>query len=235
MLKRIAELLLCNVPQRAVERCLTYPIFSNSFSSVMSKKRCEGREELWRELFTGFEDQPVCILEFGVWRGESLRTLVHLNTHPDSMFFGFDSFEGLPEDWTSTFQKGHFSTGGVPPNIGDPRVKFVVGWFNRSLPRFIESNCDLVESVESGDRQLFVHFDADLFSSTLYLLTALSIYFAEYHFVFDEFLGDECRALGYAAKACGLDVRFRAYTGKNRNFPSRVAGKISRACAGESH
>ena len=36
-------------------------------------------------------------LEFGVWRGESLELWSHINTNPASRFYGFDSFEGLPE------------------------------------------------------------------------------------------------------------------------------------------
>ena len=34
------------------------------------------------------------------------------NSHSDSRFVGFDSFEGLPEDWNSENPKGHFTTQG---------------------------------------------------------------------------------------------------------------------------
>ena len=41
-------------------------------------------------------------LEFGVFSG---RTINHLSSeYPDLKFYGFDSFEGLPESWRSNFE-----------------------------------------------------------------------------------------------------------------------------------
>src|SRR5690606_10169128 len=53
---------------------------------------------------------PVLYLEFGVHRGESIRRWAELLPGTGCRFIGFDSFEGLPEDWTALDRKGTFST-----------------------------------------------------------------------------------------------------------------------------
>jgi len=58
-----------------------------------------GREELWTRTLEQVPAQDLLLLEFGVWQGESTRFFAGLNRSPSSRFYGFDSFEGLPEDW----------------------------------------------------------------------------------------------------------------------------------------
>jgi len=131
---------------------------------------------------TFFNDgnSPVDYLEFGVFRGDSLRSWCKLNASPESRLFGFDSFEGLPEDWTTERPRSSFTTSGKTPDIGDPRVHFVVGWFQHSLPGFLNS-------YEPKNR-LLVHIDSDLYSSSLYCLTSLDHRMPAGTFViFDEF------------------------------------------------
>src|SRR5258708_5451681 len=66
------------------------------------------------------------ILEFGVERGDSLR---HLSRRTDRTVHGFDSFQGLPEDWHGTFEKrGKFSTAGRLPAGAR-------GWVRARAPR----------------------------------------------------------------------------------------------------
>jgi hypothetical protein len=62
-------------------------------------------------------DQEVLYLEFGVWKGDATRRWSQLLKNKNSRLHGFDSFEGLPEDWNDDMKSGHFSTSGVPPDI----------------------------------------------------------------------------------------------------------------------
>lgn len=122
---------------------------------------------------------PLDYLEFGVWWGKSLKHWTSLNTDPGSRFFGFDTFEGLPENWAST-PKGTFSTRGQPPSLQDHRVRFVVGLFQNTLYPFLAD-------YQRLDRAVF-HIDCDLYSSTLFCLAAMDRYLRPGDvLIFDEF------------------------------------------------
>jgi len=125
-----------------------------------------GRRQLHEHVMNLFAGQQITYLEFGVHKGESLRWWVEGNAHPRSRFVGFDSFAGLPETWRKGFPKGHFSTGGVPPEIDDSRCEFKVGWFQSTLPRLLREG-DITTPIVA-------HLDGDLYSSTLFVLFALA-------------------------------------------------------------
>jgi hypothetical protein len=101
-------------------------------------------------------------LEFGVYTGNSATG----RRHSRSRFFGFDSFEGLPENWTRNWPKGNFSTDGTIPQIDDERIGFVKGWFQNTLPIFLKGFVPR--------SRLVVHSDNDLYSSTLFTLATLN-------------------------------------------------------------
>jgi len=112
------------------------------------------------------EHQPIDYIEFGVYQGTSLFKWAEVNTHAESRFYGFDTFEGLPETWDrirDPFAKGHFDTGGQVPDTDDGRVRFVKGLFQETLPGFLQEF--------EARSQIVVHSDSDLYSSTLYCLT----------------------------------------------------------------
>src|SRR6266404_8560847 len=76
-------------------------------------------------------EESIDYLEFGVRYGDSLFKWSTINIRPDSRFFGFDSFEGIPENWASVTgeaPKGSFSVGGVVPQTNDSRIRFVKGF-----------------------------------------------------------------------------------------------------------
>jgi len=136
----------------------------DAFSHVIEKEQLDGR---------------IDYLEFGVFGGKSFQWWAKANSHPDSRFVGFDTFSGLPEDW-DLFKKGEMSVQGNIPELEDPRCRFVAGLFQNTLPGFLAG-------FERGDR-LVVHMDADLYTSTLYVLGSLaSILRAGDIIFFDEF------------------------------------------------
>jgi len=121
------------------------------------------REAMWT--FVADRVAAIDYLEFGVHEGHSILYFSRQNKWVDSRFFGFDCFTGLPEDWNADFGRGRFDTGGRAPETTDPRVEFVVGMFQDTLPKFLRSF--------RTDRQIVVHIDCDLYSSALYCLTKL--------------------------------------------------------------
>jgi hypothetical protein len=125
------------------------------------------------------ENEKILYLEFGVAAGISFKWWLNTNKNPESNFFGFDTFEGLPEDW-GIFKKGEMGSNEL--KIEDNRFKFIKGLFQTSLPLFIQ-NTKLENNVKK-----IIHMDADLFSSTLFVLTSLSPYLKPGDiFIFDEF------------------------------------------------
>jgi O-methyltransferase len=158
--------------------------------------RVSSRQLVWDAVASQIGDEPVLYLEFGVAHGVSMRYWSKALRHPGSILHGFDSFEGLPESggpWT----KGNFNTGGKIPNIDDDRVRFFKGWFDLVLPAY---------SLPAHDK-LVINMDADLYSSTSFVLRHLAthikkgtfIYFDEMNHMehepraFDEFLASSGR------------------------------------------
>ena len=150
------------------------------------------RWEVFDLVISRVQDQRVLYLEFGVFRGRTTRYWSARLRHPDTRLHGFDSFEGLPEEWADHASGKIFNASGEVPVIADPRVQFFKGWFDQVLPNYVVPEHDL----------LILIMDADLYSSTSCVLRHLSahirpgtlIYFDEMNHVdhepraFDEFM-----------------------------------------------
>jgi hypothetical protein len=116
-------------------------------------------------------------LEFGVGGGRSMRWWSQHLSQPGAKLVGFDSFQGLPEDWSPWYRAGAFAVG-APPQIDDSRVSFHVGWFDETLPGFTAPDHD----------QIILNVDCDLYSSAAtvlhwaepYLRPGTLIYFDEF-------------------------------------------------------
>lgn len=118
-------------------------------------------------------------LEFGVASAASFKWWLAHNTHPEAQFFGFDTFEGLPEKWALHAQ-GEMSYS--LPQIEDNRARFYKGLFQETVYPFLKS------SVLQDDRVKVFHMDADLYSSTLFVLAAFAPYLRKGDIlIFDEF------------------------------------------------
>ena len=164
--------------------CRTHPV-----PSRVEGKRGKDRSWLHEAVIRseGLDLTPITYLEFGVYRGASLTWWLNRITHPESRFVGFDTFTGLPEWWRATEPAGHFSTGGEIPRISDPRCSFEKGIFQETLPSFLGAN-DLAG-------RLVIHLDADMFTSTLFVLTTLArvlktgdvLFFDEFSCPLDEY------------------------------------------------
>ncbi|HWB95741.1 MAG TPA: TylF/MycF/NovP-related O-methyltransferase [Bryobacteraceae bacterium] len=144
--------------------------------------------------------------EFGVFQG---KTINFIASRTQSEVHGFDSFEGLPEDWRPGMDKGAFVVKNLP--AVRPNVRLYKGWFNETLPGFVKDHTGPIA---------FLHLDADLYSSTKTVFEFLGdrivpstvIQFDEYfnysgwqqgeHQAFTEFCAErkiEFRYLGYTS------------------------------------
>lgn len=142
-------------------------------ASVKAIRGNDATEAMLALMRDGLAQAPMegLVLEFGVATGLTIREIAKARTP----VYGFDSFEGLPEDWRSGYAAGAFAQ--EPPNVDG--VEMVVGWFNATLPKFLD---------EHPGPFAFVHMDADLYSSTKTVLDlAFDRFVAGTVIVFDEY------------------------------------------------
>jgi hypothetical protein len=104
-------------------------------------------------------------LEFGVFDGESINLF---SKQINNNIYGFDSFEGLKDDWTGhNLPSGHFDRKGKIPKL-KKNVVPVVGWAQDTLPKFIKD--------EKISKVSFLHMDLDTYESTKFVLKELKNY-----------------------------------------------------------
>ena len=117
--------------------------------------------------------------EFGVCGGHSFKWWLEQNKNEGSKFYGFDTFEGLPEAF-GPFGKGSMAVALESLNIHDSRASFYKGLFQDTLVPFLEQY--------KSERKKLIHLDADLFSATLFSLSQLYRYLNDGDILlFDEF------------------------------------------------
>ena len=128
--------------------------------------------------------------EFGVYRGGCAR-LIHALMFGDRKLHLFDSFEGLPDDWTESKKAGAFRLEPDQiPTFNSRRAVLHKGWFKDTVPEWAKT---MTGSLA------FVHMDADLYSSTLDALFGINKLVAKGTIIlFDEYVfgaqDDEHRA-----------------------------------------
>ena len=127
-------------------------------SQLFSAKACKSPTETLIHAL-GKSNPDGIALEFGVYTGSSLRLITKY--FPDNSY-GFDSFEGLPEDWREGFSRGHFSLPNAP---SIERATLIVGLFQDTLETYLRENKAKIN---------FIHLDADLYSSTCFVLDKLN-------------------------------------------------------------
>jgi O-methyltransferase len=165
-------------------------------------------------------------LEFGVCRGESIAWWSQHISHAGARFTGFDTFTGLPEQWHVGAPAGTFSNAGMPPAVDDTRVRFEVGLFQDTLPGFLRNF--------ARGKRLVLHLDADLYSSTLFVLASVAPLLQPGDLLFfDEFAtpNHEFLALDHFVRAFGFEYRV---IGMVNNFNQLCLKAINMAGASRS-
>lgn len=145
--------------------------------------------------------------EFGVYSGKTINQFARWR--PGTIFTGFDSFEGLPEDWTG-WQHFDFATGGTPPEV-EENVQLEIGLFSETLPRFATVTAPVS----------FLHVDCDLYSSTAEIFGHLGdrlapgcvVLFDEY-FCYPGFEAHERRAFSEYLESSGRTAEWFAICGQ---------------------
>jgi len=161
--------------------------------------------------------EPASYLEFGVFKGATLRHWAGLLKHPETNFYGFDSFEGLPENWR-VVTKDEFKVDHLP-QIPDARVSLVKGWFSETLPGFVQGFVPRPSLV--------LHLDADLYSSTVVVLRAMRPYMKPGTIlIFDEFFDreHELKAFDEFLAETGLKVECIGATQSLTQAAFRITG-----------
>ena len=156
------------------------------------------------------------VCEFGVWQGATVNYIA--GCLPQTTVYGFDSFEGLPEDWRDVYPTGSFAVQ-AKPNVRK-NVVLVEGLFQDTLPLFLQQHPGPVS---------FLHIDCDLYSSTQTVLQALASRIQPNTIiVFDEFFnypgwqGGECKAFLEFVQQYGFSFEYIGYC----RYDKQVAVKL---------
>ncbi|ANQ52938.2 class I SAM-dependent methyltransferase (plasmid) [Flammeovirga sp. MY04] len=153
-----------------------------SYSMFPSKKYLyDKRYSLYQYIIdTEIQNIEIDYFEFGVANGKSFEWWLDNIKNKNASFFGFDTFTGLPENWGYFFRKGDMSCHNILPTINDTRHQFIQGLFQETLLTFLKSH--------KINKKKIIHLDADLYSSTLFVLTTISSYLKKGDIIiFDEF------------------------------------------------
>jgi methyltransferase family protein len=169
----------------------------------------EDKRMLWDYVIDACSSEGI-YAEFGVWKGESINHFARRVQPRDITIFGFDSFEGLKEDWPGLGQaKGHFSLGGAMPQV-ERNVVLKKGWFDQTIPDFLRTDARPIA---------FAHIDCDTYKSTR---TMLALIFdritTDTIMLFDEYFGysgwrrEEWKAWQEFVKAHGVEYEYVAFS-----------------------
>lgn len=135
----------------------------------------------------------------------------------DGTVHGFDSFEGIQEHWNGN-PIGAFAQKKMP-KVPD-NVEFHVGYFDATLPGFLEAHSDPVA---------FLHVDCDLYSSTVTIFDLLgarlqpgSIILFDEYYNFHRWQQHEFKAFQEFVQKSGLTYEYIAYSVTGQQVAVRV-------------
>ncbi len=147
------------------------------------------------------------ILDLGVYKGASTRALAR--SFPGRRIYGFDSFEGLPEDWSHALKGSFGDVKGKLPDVPG-NVTLVPGWFDATLPIWAREH--------EGETIALLRVDCDIYSSTKTIFDTLGDKLRPGSWIcFDELIGyfgwehHEHKAFMEFIAATGFDYEYFAY------------------------
>lgn len=156
------------------------------------------------------------VLEFGVATGRTLNHIARLL--PDKTVHGFDSFDGLPEAWTSRMGKGFFARKHLPRVRANCQLHR--GWFSDTLPEFVREHPEPVA---------LLHIDSDLYSSCQTILQELADQIVTGTvIIFDEYMNypgwqqDEFRAWQEFVQARNIKYEYIGRVSQHQKVAVRV-------------
>ncbi len=160
----------------------SYEFFKNDiFKSACFVKDEDIRSYCIRKALKKTLDNSM-FLEFGVFKGDSTKLFSSFLSDQKRIIYGFDSFEGLDEEWLSTDYnpKGKFSLSKKQPNL-PKNVKIIKGRVEETLENFLKENKNKI---------VFCHLDLDNYSPTKFVLQKIKPQlFPGSILLFDEFYG----------------------------------------------
>lgn len=181
--------------------------------NMRNAKAFQSRDEyhLWlKEVIKENQTGQGINFEFGVAGGRTLRIFAGAEVNK---FYGFDSFEGLPESWMPEFEKGTFKMEGLP--WVPENVELIKGLFDDTLPKFV-SRSDII-----GRKADFIHIDCDLYHSTKSVFDNIAQFIKEGTIIaFDEYFNypgwqmDEFKAFQEFVEANHINYEYLAYVNK---------------------
>lgn len=136
------------------------------------------KQRLWSWLAKQIPAEGL-MLECGVFNGRSINAMAKL--FPDRRLYGFDSFEGLSEDWAGVdLGAGAFNLDGKLPKV-ESNVTLTKGWVDDTLPPFFK---------EKDGPIAYLHIDTDTYSPARTILSLAKGQFRKGTIVlFDELIG----------------------------------------------
>lgn len=223
-MKEVLKALAGRLPEDVLERLLAYAMLRRSFAGLASAPAWPARADLWEQAvrLVGGPGQPVAFVEFGVHQGASLRWFAARFAHADARFWGLDTFTGLPEAW-GAMPAGTFDAQGRPPELDDARVRCLPGLFQDTAPRLLD------ELAACAHLPLLVHYDADLYASTLFALALVDRLGRPYTAILDEFTGHETRALRNYCQGWRAGVDFQGRVLWRGRWPAQVLCTVTPA------
>jgi len=107
------------------------------------------------------------VMEFGVFKGDSINQYAQIltNSQDERKIYGFDSFEGLSENWAGySLLSSKFDQAGRLPKVSE-NVELIKGWVDDTYRPFLEA-----QACQHDNKIAFMFLDMDTYTPTKFVL-----------------------------------------------------------------